>query len=146
MTLIDQIRADEGWRATVYDDATGLPITRGYTCKGNPTIGYGTLLSSPGGISDSEGEVLLQNRIATATAQAATLPVFVTLDDVRQDVLIQMVFQLGLGGVQAFTHTLAALESGDYAAAADGMRLSHWAQQTPTRARRLAKAMETGVA
>lgn len=146
MNLVDQIKADEGWHPYVYDDATGAYIRPGARVVGNPTIGYGTLLSSPGGISDDEGETLLQHRITAAQRQAACLTVYAQLDPARQDVLTQMVFQMGLDGVEQFAHTLACLSAGDWAGAAEGMRNSLWAKQTPARANRLAQVIETGVA
>lgn len=141
-----RIEVDEGERLTVYDDATGLPIGPGSHVRGKPTIGYGTLICAPGGITHDEALALLGNRIARARAGAATLPAYAKLDQVRQDVLVEMVFQIGLYGVKGFHNTLAAMERGDYAAAAAGMRASQWAKQTPSRAERLAKIMETGVA
>jgi lysozyme len=59
-------------------------------------------------------------------------------------VLCSMAFQLGLAGVRKFTNTLAAMERGDYKAAAQGIRKSLWARQTPERVERLAKMLETG--
>lgn len=145
MSLIDRIKADEGLRLTVYDDKNGAPIMLSSVVHGNPTIGYGRLLSAPGGITQAEAEYLLANDIAKAQSEAATLPAYAKLDPVRQGVVAEMVFQMGIGGVKAFHNTLAALERGDYPAAAAGMRASLWARETPARAERLANIIETGV-
>lgn len=144
--LTAHIELDEGDRHTVYDDATGKPIVPGYTCVGNPTIGVGTLLSAPGGITEAECRMLLSNRIAIARQQAATIPAFGCLNEDRRGVLIEMVFQLGLAGVLKFQNTLLAMEAGNFTAAAAGIRNSHLAQQTPARAARYAKIIETGKA
>lgn len=144
MSLYDRIRRHEGLRLTVYDDATGKAIMAGSVVKGNPTIGYGALLSAPGGITREEAELLLRNRVAQAETDAATLPAWTKLDAVRRDVLVEMVFQMGLAGVRQFKNTLAAMECGDYEAAAIGMRASLWARQTPERAAELAEIMRTG--
>lgn len=144
MTAAERCKAHEALRLTVYDDANGMPIGKGSVVKGNPTIGWGTLVSAPGGITKAEADYLFANRWDASTAAAATLPAYAKLDQVRQGVLIEMVFQMGLGGVRAFVHTLAAMERGDYASAAAGMRASAWARETPERAEELAQIMECG--
>ena len=113
---------------------------------GKPTVGYGCLLCAPGGITKDEALALLNARVAKARELAATIPVYASLDAVRQGVLVQMVYQMGLAGVLGFKNTLAALAAGDWARAASCMRLSRWAEQTPSRANRLAAVIETGVA
>ena len=140
-----QIAQDEGLRLQVYDDATGKPIEPGDRVIGRPTVGYGCLLCAPGGITTDEALALLNARVAKARELASTIPAYASLDPVRQGVLVQMVYQMGLAGVLGFRATLAALAAGDWQAAADDMRASHWAQQTPGRADRLATVIETGV-
>jgi lysozyme len=139
-----RIELHEGDRHTVYDDATGQPIVPGSRVVGNPTIGVGTLLSSPGGITEAECRMLFQNRLTLARRGASTLPVYAKLDLVRQNVLVEMVFQLGLGGVKAFTHMLSALDGGDWSAAASEMRHSRWHAQASERVDELATIIETG--
>jgi lysozyme len=65
------------------------------------------------------------------------------LDAVRQRVIINMAFNLG-GKLLTFANTLAMVQRGDYAAAADGMLASKWATQVGARAYRLATMMRTG--
>ena len=141
-----QIAQDEGLRLQVYDDATGKPIQPGDRVVGKPTIGYGCLLCAPGGITKDEATALLNARVAKARELASTIPVYASLDAVRQGVLVQMVYQMGLAGVLEFHDTLAALAAGNWQAAAADMRASHWAVQTPSRANRLADVIETGIA
>ena len=69
---------------------------------------------------------------------------FDSLDDVRQAVLIAMCFQMGIRGLQSFSGTLSFIASGDYVMAAQHMRVSLWAHQTPARANRMADQMLTG--
>jgi len=54
-----------------------------------------------------------------------------------REVLIEMVFQLGVGGVSKFKKFLAHLSTGTYHLAADEMLDSRWAKQTPQRAEKL---------
>ncbi len=142
--LLKQLKTEEGFRAFIYDDLTGLPIKRGYTCKGNPTIGYGwNCASSP--ISEAEATMILGNRIVFAAKDAASLvPNWVTLDDVRQDTLIDMAFNLGRGGLAAFRKMLTAVNDGQYEVAANEMKDSAWYTQVGRRAQVLEAQMRYG--
>jgi lysozyme len=111
------------------------------------TIGCGRLVDKRkgGGITYMEALLLLENDIdKVLVGLIANFPWFTNLDPIRQVALCAMTFQLGLAGVKKFTNTLAAMERGDYKAAARGMRNSLWSKQTPARVERLAKMMETG--
>ena len=74
----------------------------------------------------------------------AHIPWAVKLDQVRRDVLFNMAFQMGIGGLKKFTFTLGLARAGQYALAAKAMLQSKWAKQTPDRARELAEQMRTG--
>lgn len=142
--LTTQIMADEGRRLRVYDDATGQPIVAGSRVVGNPTIGYGTLLSAPGGITDGEALAMLDARIATARASAQTLTVYGRLNDARRDVLTQLTFQLGLNGVRSFKRMLAALADSDFDRAGDELIDSKFHEQATARCERLADVLRSG--
>jgi lysozyme len=58
-------------------------------------------------------------------------------------VLVNMAFNMG-GGLLSFVNTLAAIQRGDYNAAANGMLASRWATQVGARATRLADMMRNG--
>jgi len=112
---------------------------------GKWTIGAGRNLTDVG-ISLSEAYYLLDNDIDKALRDCAQKfgPWFGELDPVRQSVLVQMAFNLGIGGLSQFTQTLAAVRRGDYKDAASLMLQSKWASQVHGRAARLAAQMETG--
>lgn len=134
MTLRDQLKRDEGLRLKVYADQLG-----------HPTIGYGRALDTKG-ISLAEAEAMLDHDIQDATIEVdARLPWVATLDGARRAVLINMAFNLGIGGLLAFRKMLAAVERGDWAAAAGEMLDSRWATQVGPRAHRLSRQMETGL-
>lgn len=127
---------EEGFLPHAYKDSEGFW-----------TIGYGKLIDERkgGGITKEEGLYLLRNEIRVKTTELEhALPWIQTLDSVRRTVLIAMAFQMGVQGVLGFKNTLAAIQLGDYAKAARGIRGSKWAQQTPGRAERMARAIETG--
>lgn len=135
--LTRQLKADEGVKPCVYDDHLGYK-----------TIGVGRLVDSrkPGaGLRPVEIDFLLQNDIDDRIEQLTRrLPWFQNLDDARKGVLLNMAFQLGVDGLLGFKNTLAMVEAGKYANAAQGMLQSKWASQTPARAERMALQMETG--
>lgn len=135
-----QLKADEG---------TG-PLSGGrfrpyHDTVGKLTIGFGRNLDDRG-ISLAEADALLDNDIDDAIRDlTARYPSwFPALDPVRQAVLVQMAFNLGIARLSGFKRTLGAVARRDYALAAVGMLESLWAEQVGARARRLARQMETG--
>jgi lysozyme len=111
------------------------------------TIGIGRLIDKRrgGGISEEEALYLLRNDVRRIRERLdEEIPWWVDLNRPRQAVLIGMAYQMGVPGLLKFRNTLAAVANEDYATAAKGMRASLWARQTPGRAERMAKQMETG--
>ncbi|WP_338862993.1 lysozyme [Mycetohabitans rhizoxinica] len=132
--LLLELNRDEGRRLKPYLDTVG-----------KTTIGVGRNLTDVG-IADRECDLLLENDVRrSVTWLDRHLPWWRNLDAVRQRVIINMAFNLG-GKLLTFASTLAAMQRGDYAAAADGMLASKWAMQVGARAQRLATMMRTGKA
>ena len=135
--LTEQLRRDEGVKPAAYQDHLGFW-----------TIGVGRLIDSrkPGaGLRPDEIDYLLRNDINDrVSALQRALPWFDRLNDARRGVLVNMAFQLGTAGLLGFKSTLALVERGQYAEAAEQMLKSKWANQTPARAKRLAEQMKTG--
>lgn len=116
-----------------------------YKCTaGKLTIGIGRNLVDRG-ITKKEAQFLLDNDITLCIEQLdANLNWWQNLDPVRQRVLVNMCFNLGIKGLMGFTNTLRAVREGRYDDAAEGMLKSKWAGQVGKRAVRLAQMMETG--
>jgi lysozyme len=116
-----------------------------YKCSaGKTTIGFGRNLDDAG-ITEEEAEILLENDTIRARADAAQfVSNFETLAYMRQCVLVDMAFNLGLTRLSQFKVLKAALERGDYSCAADSMLASKWAAQVGSRAVELANIMRTG--
>ena len=115
-----------------------------YRCTaGKLTIGVGRNLEDKG-ISHDEAMMLLRNDIAEVTAQLERFDWFRALGPVRRKVLIDMAFNLGMGGLLGFQKMIEALERGDYERAADEMVNSRWYGQVGERGRRLERMMRTG--
>ena len=135
MDLKSQLLREEGAESCAYQDSLGYW-----------TIGVGRLIDSRkgGGLSNEEIDMLLDNDIKrNYEAVLKALPWMEKLSDQRQAVLIEMAFQMGISGLLKFKRMLGSVEDGQYGEAAMEMFDSAWAKQTPARAARLAKQMET---
>lgn len=73
-----------------------------------------------------------------------SFPWFGKLNDARQAVLVGMCFQMGLAGLLKFHDTLHAISLGSYGMAAEMMKRSLWARQTPLRCLRMAEQLASG--
>jgi lysozyme len=134
--LIKELRRDEGVVDHAYQDSLGYW-----------TIGVGRLIDKRKGgrLTEEEMDYLLMNDIKEKVADLdRALPWWRSLSDVRRRVLVNMCFNLGIGGLLGFKNTLRYIETGDYKRAASGMLASKWARQVGQRANRLATMMENG--
>lgn len=132
-----QLREDEGEVLHAYNDSEGYL-----------TIGIGTLIDKRkgGGLLPEESAFIFQNRMRILKDRIRkALPWFNELDIVRQGVLLNMAFQMGVDGLLKFKNTLRHVQARQWTAASVGMLDSLWAKQTPERAERLAEQMLTGV-
>jgi lysozyme len=146
-SLIPSLRGAEGWSPTVYIDTTGnLTIGYGFNLGKLHVSAAGTVKVDPvNGISVAVGEQLILSEVVEViTAIRASLPWWDRLDDVRQEVLADMAYNLGMPGLLKWPIFLRQVRTGDYASAAGNMRSTLWYRQTGRRARRLVKMMETG--
>lgn len=130
---MQSIRQHEGWRDTAYQDTVGVW-----------TIGYGTNLQELT-IDKALGNKWLEAGVEEAQTAAARFPEFQMLTPIRQDVLVEMVYNMGPSRVAGFKKLLLAIRQGDWELAAMEMLDSKWANQVGQRAQRLAKQMESGV-
>lgn len=131
--LFTQLRLHEGVEHKPYK------CTAGYL-----TIGVGRNIEERG-LSDDEIDYILSNDVNIATDElVATFDWYADLDPIRQRVVVDMVFNLGMPRFKQFQNMIAAIEAGDWMEASDEMMDSRWAQQVGLRASRLAEMMETG--
>lgn len=130
--LLDQLKRHEG------------RSLKPYKCPaGKLTIGYGRNLEDVG-ISEVEAMVMLRNDIEQCYEELSVFSWFEDLDQVRQEALINMLFNLGLPTFLKFKKTLKYVAEGKYSQAAAEMLDSKWATQVGDRAKELAYMMETG--
>lgn len=152
--IYDLFSTEEGWR------------DKPYLCsEGYPTVGFGFKIGPKGApisqytftLPRTAGEVWLRCYLDTMVIEIGKFPeVNKTLkhlasiasgsmyNDPRCAVLLSMCYQMGVSGVDAFRNTLRFMQQGDYTKAAVNMLASKWAKQTPNRAQRHAKQLQTG--
>jgi lysozyme len=133
IAMIRQLRLHEGERL------------KPYRCTaGKLTIGIGRNLEDRG-ITAEESAYLLGNDIDHHWRELLrALPWVASLDSVRQRVLLDMAFNLGITGMLGFKNTLATIQAGNYQRGAEMMLQSKWAGQVGQRAVRLSRMMATG--
>ena len=116
-----------------------------YICPaGKVTIGVGRNIEDVG-ISESEAMFMLRNDIDRCRHEMSSkFFYFEKLSDVRQDVVLSMVFNMGLPRFLTFKKLAGALIAQDYEEAAVAMLDSKWSRQVGARASELATMMKTG--
>lgn len=131
--LIEMLKRHEGFRQFPYK------CSQGYL-----TIGYGRNLESVG-VNQEEASTMLIHDAYKALRLLDNYPWFSRLDEVRQDALINFMFNVGPGTFTKFKKMIAALEAGDYKEAAAQLLNSLYAKQVGKRANEVAYMLETGL-
>ena len=140
-TMIEELKLllinDEGEVNHAYQDSEGYL-----------TIGVGRLIDKRkgGGISHDEAMYLLDNDIVKVLTECQReFPWFHLLDDVRQIVILSMVFNMGMPNFKGFKKTIQYIKKHQFKEASIEMLDSKWASQVgPTRSGRLSTIMRTG--
>jgi lysozyme len=125
-------------------DHEGLEL-KPYRCTAEKlTIGVGRNIEDRG-ITEDEARYLLKNDIKIVEDELLEKkPAVAGLDAVRQRVLVDMGFNLGIPTLMKFQNMWDAIESEEWTTAAEEMADSRWARQVGRRAERLCAAMDTG--
>ena len=139
--LINVLIRHEGLRLRPYCDKTGKTFKSPDSC-GKLTIGAGRNLEDRG-ITKEEAIFMLINDIKRFEKEARDIfSDFDELDDVRHEVIINMLFNLGKSRFLKFKKFIKAVKERDFKKAAEEMLNSKWAIQVKNRAKELAFAME----
>lgn len=129
--ILADLDRDEGTVLHAYQDSLGFW-----------TIGTGILIDQRrgGGITEDENLYLLTNRVQRAAAELDTHAAWWRgVCNAWQRALLNMTYEMGIGGVLGFPKMLAALQAGDGETAATDALDSLWArEQSPLRAQRIA--------
>ena len=152
--LIDKLVVAEGLRLQVYKDTLGID-----------TNGIGRNLEDRGiskeeldwmdipsidhvyewGITEADAVYLATNDVQIVEEELVRAhPCVDRLDSVRQLILIDMAFNMGVPRLCKFKKMWAAVEAEDFPTAAKEMLDSRWAKQVKGRATKLANAMHNG--
>ena len=137
--LLESVKKHEGYRNKVYLDTLG-----------KRTVGVGHLCVEDFWEDDKEYEEsflmeILEKDLQEAIRGARSLMEehgCADIDEQAEEILIEMVFQLGMTGVSKFRNMWKALAEKNYIGASYGMLDSRWSKQTPNRAKSMAKTMK----
>ena len=137
--LLKSVKEHEGYRNKVYLDTLG-----------KRTVGVGHLCVEDFWEDDKEYEEdflmdILKKDLQEAIRGAKQLMEdhgCADIDEQAEEILIEMVFQLGMTGVSKFRNMWKALAEKNYIGASYEMLDSRWAKQTPNRAKDMAKIMK----
>lgn len=130
--VLKLVELHEGYRRFPYKDSVGVL-----------TVGIGFNLDHTG-LSRKESLLILEHRLRDLRFKLVRkFPEFGTLSAVRQAVIVDMAYNLGLDGLAKFRRMWRAIARKDWTAARSEMLDSKWANQVGARSRRLAKMMET---
>jgi lysozyme len=144
--LLARLPRTEGRRRKPYKDTVGKwTVGVGHNISDRGLPGYAVVeLIEKQELSDETISRILSDDIDKVLVDCNAIPVFKNLNVVRQSVLADMVFNMGLGTVLQFQNTLSYVAKGDWKNAATNMLKSKWAGQVGNRANELARLMETG--
>jgi len=141
--VYEQLKIDEGVEYEIYEDHLGLP-----------TFGVGHLIlesdeefGQPVGTAITEERVrsCFERDLDTSIRECGTLygeGTFGDLPDEVQQILVNMMFNMGRPRLSGFKKFNAAIEAGNWMEAAKEGRDSLWYNQVTNRAERLMKRME----
>jgi lysozyme len=136
--LAKDLIVDEGNVPYAYTDSLGYL-----------TIGVGFLIDKRKGgkLFPEEIDFILANRIKRILpdAQVEAWYPAVANDPIRLAAVLNMHFQMGSGVDEMFVNSFKAIGARDWTKAAANLRQSLWAKQTPNRAARVIKMIETGL-
>lgn len=144
----------EGYRESVYLCPSGKPTWGyGFNLEDSPHTSseIQDLLSLARELADEPASKLIEDWAALVLERRLSLCVVfldcifwsVDLSDVRTAALADMTYNLGEAGFKKFKKMIAAINVGDFEAAAKEMLDSKWAQQVGQRAKTLAEMMRS---
>ena len=132
-TLIEDIKMEEGYRASVYLDTLE-----------KPTIGYGFLIDSLELQEDICQLILMRKLEKLIKTIKFNFKWFDDMPEKIQDVVINICYQLGVSGFSKFKKTIQFMKNKQWDKASVEMLDSKWArEQTPQRALRLSETVKS---
>ena len=151
--LLDQLVEHEGLELVAYKDSLGIDTIgigrnlqhRGFTEAELGYIGKDISDICEWGITKEQAYYLAENDIKIVEEELCKAhPCVLELDEVRQRVLIDMAFNVGVPRLKKFVKMWEAIHNKNFEEAKAQMLDSRWANQVGNRAVRLSNAMESG--
>ena len=130
MSLIADIKRHEGYSKRVYLDHLE-----------KPTIGIGFLVSALELDEDICDEILKRLLVKKEAQVSNKFDWYDEIPREAQEIVLNMVYQMGLSGFSKFKRTIHYLSNHKYKACSVEMLDSLWAKQTPNRAKELSEKM-----
>lgn len=153
--LLQQLTKHEGKRRSVYIDSEGYPtIGIGFNLKRSGAqaviekvgANYNKVLAGEAELNDGQIASLFEADVDAAIIDCKKVfNTFTELSDVRQRVLVDMMFNLGPTRFASFRNMIAAIGEKDFDKAADEMTASLWFKQVKTRGTTLVSMMRTNI-
>jgi len=126
MCLIDSIKEHEGFVAIVYKDSLGID-----------TIGYGFAIKDLE-LDEDICSMILERKLENLICRVDNkFGWYKFMPQEIKDVVIEMCYQLGVGGFSKFKKTISYLQNKQWEDASIEMLDSLWAKQTTNRAEEL---------
>tara|TARA_Y100001973_G_scaffold80258_1_gene118093 strand:+ start:267 stop:680 length:414 start_codon:yes stop_codon:yes gene_type:complete len=131
MSLTESIKKHEGYVGIVYKDSLGID-----------TIGYGFAIKDLE-LDEDICEIILERKLKELETRVnLKFKWFMYMPQEIKDVIMEMCYQLGVGGVSKFKKTIAYLQNKQWEEASVEMLDSLWAKQTPNRAKELSNRVK----
>ena len=153
--LMQYVEGNEGRRLHTYLDSVGIPtIGVGFNLKRADApakisglgLNYSFVLSGAQDLTDDQVNQLFAADAQNAMHDATTLfPNFEQLDETRQIVLTDLIFNLGLKGLATFVRFVGAIKAANWNDAAQDLQESKWFTQVGHRGVRNVNSLKTGV-
>ena len=151
--LLDQLVLHEGLELLPYKDSLGIDTIgigrnlehRGLSEEELAHIGKDISDICEWGITKEQAYYLAENDVKIVEKEVCEKhPCVLELDEVRQRVIIDMAFNMGVPRLSKFVKMWKAIHEENFEEAKTQMLDSRWANQVGNRAVRLSNAMETG--
>lgn len=142
-TLGKRLSIEEGESLVLYLDTKGiLTGGKGHNFIARPAYG---LTQVGDRLTQEQEDALFAEDVQDACAQLSYyLPWWKNLDSDRQNVMLDLCFNMGINTLCTFHNTLSYVKNGMWEQAAEGMAHSLWAEQVGPRAAWLENAMRKG--
>lgn len=143
--LLADLTDQEGFRALLYDDATGKKIISGSTLQGNPTIAIGWNVAGRPCPLDLAQVICRYHISQTWNELSRAIPWVVDCPEPCQRALCNMGFNLGVPGLLKFNTFLSLMQLGHYGEAADDLQATLWHRQVGSRGPKIESLIREGI-